>query len=166
MGIDYQKHLMNFFKDNQEQIMNPEQENSLAQIYKPIYSKATPKNNGYFDILFSFEGKLYIAKHIKLASRSSIMPLDFSEVFILSYDGTIEMFKNNGHVLKEEHIDNDFSYELSGQEQLDRISLACMTSFPFLDDMINKIQAQHLKVNRNDLCPCGSNKKYKKCCMN
>ena len=22
------------------------------------------------------------------------------------------------------------------------------------------------KVGRNDLCPCGSGKKYKKCCMN
>ena len=25
---------------------------------------------------------------------------------------------------------------------------------------------EYPKVNRNDKCPCGSNKKYKNCCMN
>lgn len=24
---------------------------------------------------------------------------------------------------------------------------------------------EHKKINRNDLCPCGSGKKYKKCCL-
>jgi len=27
-------------------------------------------------------------------------------------------------------------------------------------------RAKSVKVGRNDLCPCGSGKKYKKCCMN
>ncbi|MCU0656380.1 MAG: SEC-C domain-containing protein [Polyangiaceae bacterium] len=26
------------------------------------------------------------------------------------------------------------------------------------------VQSAHLKVGRNDACPCGSGKKYKKCC--
>ena len=31
------------------------------------------------------------------------------------------------------------------------------------DDII--IPAQSLKIGRNELCPCGSEKKYKKCCL-
>ena len=27
------------------------------------------------------------------------------------------------------------------------------------------VKRRQEKVNRNDLCPCGSGKKYKKCCM-
>ena len=30
---------------------------------------------------------------------------------------------------------------------------------------IEPIQRETPKVNRNDACPCGSGKKYKKCCM-
>ena len=36
---------------------------------------------------------------------------------------------------------------------------------PILPDAPSKIEGKH-KVGRNDLCPCGSGKKYKKCCLN
>ena len=29
---------------------------------------------------------------------------------------------------------------------------------------LNKLPSKTVKVGRNDLCPCGSGKKYKKCC--
>jgi len=29
----------------------------------------------------------------------------------------------------------------------------------------NPIRREKQKVSRNDLCPCGSGKKYKKCCL-
>lgn len=36
--------------------------------------------------------------------------------------------------------------------------------FPLLDEM--PYVREHRKVGRNDPCPCGSGKKYKKCCLN
>lgn len=34
-----------------------------------------------------------------------------------------------------------------------------------LDQQINGYNTRHIKIGRNDICPCGSSKKYKKCCM-
>lgn len=36
----------------------------------------------------------------------------------------------------------------------------------FTEDSINFTQSPKNKIGRNDLCPCGSGKKYKKCCLN
>jgi uncharacterized protein YecA (UPF0149 family) len=44
----------------------------------------------------------------------------------------------------------------------------CNTSFPKkkkVDDAPNPVEIGD-RVGRNDKCPCGSGKKYKKCCMN
>lgn len=155
---------MNFFRDNQDTILNPEQQNSLAQIYKPIYSKPTLKSDGNYDILFTFQDELYIAKHVRLTPMKELLPLDFMDAFILRYDDTVESFKKNGHILNEEHIENDFSYELTNPEELERISFGIMTSFPFMDEFTNKIIIDSSCVKRNEPCPCGSGKKYKVCC--
>jgi hypothetical protein len=32
-------------------------------------------------------------------------------------------------------------------------------------EAFNKRESQMQKTNRNDLCPCGSGKKYKRCCL-
>jgi uncharacterized protein YchJ len=32
------------------------------------------------------------------------------------------------------------------------------------DDVIKQVKREEPKVGRNDPCPCGSGKKYKKCC--
>nr|WP_243153161.1 SEC-C metal-binding domain-containing protein [Clostridium botulinum] len=36
---------------------------------------------------------------------------------------------------------------------------------PLLNDSSNNIDNVKIKVGRNDPCPCGSGKKYKKCCL-
>lgn len=41
-----------------------------------------------------------------------------------------------------------------------------MTMFPFASKPESSGQRQTGKTGRNDLCPCGSGKKYKKCCGN
>lgn len=33
-------------------------------------------------------------------------------------------------------------------------------------DRVITIRRGHPKIGRNDLCPCGSNLKYKRCCLN
>lgn len=44
-------------------------------------------------------------------------------------------------------------------EQLETDKMAAMTY-----DFVNDETRIHTKVGRNDPCPCGSSKKYKKCC--
>lgn len=44
------------------------------------------------------------------------------------------------------------------EEQAERERLATMPRQPFV--------REEPRVGRNDPCPCGSGKKYKKCCMN
>lgn len=166
MGINYQKRLLEFFRNNQAVIMDTENKDSFAQIYQPITMKATPKTTGVFDILFRFNEQLYLAKCVKLAHVSNLFPLDFEDSFIIRYNDSIEHFKVNGHFLNEQHIDEDFDYELSNPETLQRISLGIMTSFPFMDDFATKILTYTTgNVKRNESCPCGSGVKYKKCCM-
>ena len=36
---------------------------------------------------------------------------------------------------------------------------------PILFEPVTTIRREHPKVGRNDLCPCGSNLKYKRCCL-
>lgn len=166
MGINYHKHLMEFFKNNQAVIMDTENKDSYAQIYKPIEIKATPKTTGMVDILFQFNDQLYLAKCVKIAHTTDLFPLNFEDSFILRYHQTTEYFKANGHILNEHHVEQDFDYELSNPEGLNRIALGIMTSFPFMDDFLVKFTAQTVNVERNKPCPCGSRIKYKKCCMN
>ena len=166
MPIDFQRHLMDLLRKNQSDLMNLNDENSLAAIYKPLEVKPTVKSAEQLDILFEHNQKLYVAKHIRIAPISDLFPLNFSDSFILRYNETVEAFKVNGHCLNEQHIDNDFNYELSNPEQIQKIAIGIMTSFPFMDHMVAKLHAQLGNINRNDPCLCGSGKKFKKCCMN
>lgn len=165
MSIQYQKHLMNYFRENQDKILNNEQPDSFAQQVKPLASKRTPKANGLYDILIRFQEKLFIVKHVKLAPLQELFPLDFSEAFVLNFEGTIDTFKNEIQVLKEEDIEQRFNYELTNPEKMNMLAFGIMTSFPFMDEISTKIQANLMNIGRNDPCPCGSGKKYKNCCM-
>lgn len=36
---------------------------------------------------------------------------------------------------------------------------------PMLDWKLKPMKRKEPKINRNEICPCGSGKKYKNCCM-
>jgi len=52
------------------------------------------------------------------------------------------------------------------EEIIDMILKVQVTEGPQAKPKKMKIEPNKLKVGRNDQCPCGSGKKYKKCCMN
>jgi preprotein translocase subunit SecA len=157
---------MDYFRRNQDKILNPEHPESLAQTIQPLVSKRTPKAEGYYDILIRFKEKLFVVKHVKLAPLQHLFPLDFSDAFVLNYEGTVDTFKKESQVLKESDIEQHFNYILSNPEQLNMLALGIMTSFPFMDDITTKMKIHLMgKIGRNDPCPCGSGKKYKNCCM-
>ncbi len=81
-----------------------------------------------------------------------------------------EMFQDLMGRIKHEIIDILFKIQISVPEQVqefhhyhDQQDL----TFSHSDDSTKKepIKRSSQKINRNDLCPCGSGKKYKKCCM-
>jgi uncharacterized protein YecA (UPF0149 family) len=45
-------------------------------------------------------------------------------------------------------------------------ALAEVESDPTLYEPVTTIRRDHPKVGRNDLCSCGSNLKFKRCCLN
>ena len=93
----------------------------------------------------------YIAKtsvHQTIEELSSTMPIAWLKLDVLdSYDDIVEFkayYKENGviHVLHEKskflHVEGNWKY-LDGE-------------------------LYNSKVERNEMCPCGSGKKFKKCC--
>ena len=55
-----------------------------------------------------------------------------------------------------EEVSDDYGYDESGEESGSPSEPSQQT----IDPIVN----QQPKVGRNDPCPCGSGKKYKKCC--
>lgn len=53
------------------------------------------------------------------------------------------------------YFDEEEVYELSRQ----------FKGYPFRNKVKPYVREGH-KIHRNDLCTCGSGKKYKKCCLN
>jgi preprotein translocase subunit SecA len=162
MGVNYRENLIAYFRENQSLILDPV--NGLSNQIKPLSSRRTPKSDIFHDVLIEIEGRLYVVKHIMPAPMDHLLPLDFSESFVLKYNGTKDTFLKESLVLTEEQIDKNFDYTLSSPDNINRIAFAIMTSFPFIEEFCTKIKISFMKVGRNESCPCGSGKKYKKCC--
>ena len=77
-----------------------------------------------------------------------------------------EMFQAMVNAIREETIRRMFLVELKPAQEVKRQKVAKETGTSAPDKTVKK-QPVHSekKVGPNDLCPCGSGKKYKKCCM-
>lgn len=88
------------------------------------------------------------------AKRVEWLKLEVKVAFMQREKGFVEFiayFKEEGkiHTLQEVsefHLENDEWYYVDGKHPVDAVSTA-------------------LRAGRNDQCPCGSGKKYKKCCL-
>ncbi len=164
--MDFQENLMNYFRKNQGRILNNNKSDNITNQVKAIASKRTNKGDFLYDVFISFEESFYIVKHIKPAPLNQLLPLDFSEAFVLRYAGDETSFTKESLVLTEEKIEEDFDFTLSNPDNINMIAFSIMTSFPFMDELSVKIRASLIQVGRNEPCPCNSVKKYKKCCGN
>lgn len=79
------------------------------------------------------------------------------------------MFHDLMERIKEEIVGILFKIQISTSSQVNEMKKEEQDSLTFShsDDSSIKqpIKRSHKKIKRNDLCPCGSGKKYKKCCM-
>jgi preprotein translocase subunit SecA len=78
-----------------------------------------------------------------------------------------EMFDAMINAIREDTVRYVYTAQVRGKEQPRREAVAKVTSVGQDDGSdkrrpVRKTAAQ--KVGRNDPCPCGSGKKYKKCC--
>ncbi len=82
-----------------------------------------------------------------------------------------EMFLEMSYRIKEETVRNLFLVKIAGQDDLEELAppkeQEMLMSHGDSGDGGSKpktVRRQTEKVGRNDPCPCGSGKKYKKCC--
>jgi preprotein translocase subunit SecA len=83
-----------------------------------------------------------------------------------------EIFLDMSHRIKEETVRNLFLVKIAGEEDLEELApsreqemlLSHGGTIGGDDSRPRTVRRQADKVGRNDPCPCGSGKKYKKCC--
>ena len=79
-----------------------------------------------------------------------------------------EMFQAMISAIRDETIRRLFLVQLKPQQEIKRQKVAKEVSTSGTSDRTVKpqpIRNKQSKVGPNDPCPCGSGKKYKKCCM-
>jgi preprotein translocase subunit SecA len=80
-----------------------------------------------------------------------------------------DMFHGLMEMIKEEVVDILFKIQITGAPRVEEIKKQEQQNLTFShsdEPTVKKpVKRSQEKVNRNDLCPCGSGKKYKKCCM-
>ncbi len=80
-----------------------------------------------------------------------------------------DMFHGLMEMIKEEVVDILFKIQITGAPRVDEIKKKEQQNLTFShadEPSVKKpVKRSQDKVHRNDLCPCGSGKKYKKCCM-
>ena len=77
-------------------------------------------------------------------------------MLITKLGNDVRLWENNGHT------PNEMSRMFGGG---DLSSLAEESSEERNDKVIDFVERKKKKIGRNDPCPCGSGKKYKKCCL-
>jgi preprotein translocase subunit SecA len=81
-----------------------------------------------------------------------------------------EMFQALMDRIKEEVVDILFKIQIASPSQVDEMKKEEQQDLTFSHSdeptLKKPVKRSSDKVKRNDPCPCGSGKKYKKCCMN
>jgi preprotein translocase subunit SecA len=80
-----------------------------------------------------------------------------------------DMFHALMEMIKEEVVDILFKIQITNAPRVDEIKKQEQQNLTFShsdEPAVKKpVKRSQEKIQRNDLCPCGSGKKYKKCCM-
>ena len=75
------------------------------------------------------------------------------------------MFEGMINAIREETVRRLYTFRLRSNEELKREKVAKVTAEGGSDQTVKrKPVVKKVKIGPNDPCPCGSGKKYKKCC--
>ena len=77
-----------------------------------------------------------------------------------------ELFEGMINAIKEETVRRLFAFRIRSDRDMERKKVATVTATGGATDKTVKRQpvVKKVKIGPNDPCPCGSGKKYKKCC--
>ena len=75
-----------------------------------------------------------------------------------------DMFEEMINSIQEDTIKNLFHLERAENLERERVAEPISTNMSGDEDRKKKPTVVKDRTGRNDLCPCGSGKKYKKCC--
>ena len=76
-----------------------------------------------------------------------------------------DMFEEMVETIRENTVKMLLTVRIENKDQLQRKQVAKATDASLGGDRtVKKMPVRKVKVGRNDPCPCGSGKKYKKCC--
>ncbi|MBU0969495.1 MAG: preprotein translocase subunit SecA [Proteobacteria bacterium] len=80
-----------------------------------------------------------------------------------------DMFHGLMERIKSEVVDIVYKIQITNPSRVDEIKKVEQQNLTFSHSdepsVKQPVKRSHEKIQRNDLCPCGSGKKYKKCCM-
>ena len=119
---------------------------------------------------FIEQSLLWAVREYKLLEY--IVPVRIQHALTVAYCGDIEFARKEMRTLKQFELDNELSEELLRQTEL--VEKIANGYDPFGDRHAaiarrratsTKGKGRSRKVGRNAPCPCGSGKKYKKCCL-
>lgn len=81
--------------------------------------------------------------------------------------GLTEEMKNNMEKLSQAVEESKDLYDQNAERpvELDEVTLNKLAQAGYFRKT-RPVERDNPKIGRNDLCPCGSGKKYKNCCMN
>ena len=84
-----------------------------------------------------------------------------------SYGSSMDFIKKNIHEKYEELSgeEGEFSFPMNEDEIFTEMYNEEILNRSLLNEELNEPVSKLKKIGRNDPCPCGSGKKYKKCCM-
>lgn len=139
-SLDY---VAKYFYDNQL-ITEEEYEKSLENNAYLINEFLKIEHENLWQFLFLFKWPK-INKHIDYAQLETL----FKHTYLLPNEKSLDLIEN--------YV---FSREIPARIK----KILKIKSTPF--ENIKNLSENAPKVNRNDLCSCGSGKKYKKCCLN
>ena len=74
------------------------------------------------------------------------------------------MFEGMINAIKEETVRRLFSVRIRSDKDMERKKVATVTGTGGGDKTVKRQPVKKVKIGPNDPCPCGSGKKYKKCC--
>jgi preprotein translocase subunit SecA len=77
---------------------------------------------------------------------------------------SFDMFEQMINEIKDETVRHCLTVRIKREEQLKREQVATPLMASHGEEEVKKTVKKGAKVGRNDPCPCGSGKKYKKCC--
>ena len=151
------------------------EENELSESFKQDLLHFCKENSygclaapqlGIHKKFFVMEGQIYVNPSIEELSEKSIKISEFCENF---QDKRIESYRYAW--VKISYLENGEYVTKKFTEHLAQYVQFCMdwlesTLGVVSEAIVQKPVKNETTVNRNDPCPCGSGKKYKKCCSN